>query len=100
MKRLFPYLALFLSGTVHAQERFTAAPRLEQMLINLMQLLLKMVGVAVIIAVLVGGITYLTSSGDEEAAERGKRAIIHAIIGLVVSLAGLIIIQTVFQLLE
>jgi len=83
-----------------AKERYTSAPRLEEILVNLMQLMLKIVGVLGVISLVIAGIIYLISAGNEDMAETGKRAIIYSIIGIVVSVAGLIVIQTVITLLE
>lgn len=56
------------------------------------KLIINMSGVVAIVFLMVGGFLYMTSSGNEEAAEKGKKIIINAIIGLVVIImAGTIV---------
>lgn len=56
------------------------------------KLIINMSGVIAIVFLMVGGFLYMTSSGNEEAAEKGKKIIINAIIGLVVIImAGTIV---------
>ncbi|OIP59983.1 MAG: hypothetical protein AUK19_01075 [Candidatus Moranbacteria bacterium CG2_30_45_14] len=61
----------------------------------LMNWLLGIIGVLAVIAFVISGIQYLTSAGDEKMAETAKRNMTYAIIGLVVALAGLIIVNAV-----
>ena len=60
-----------------------------------MNWLLGIIGVLAVIAFVISGIQYLTSAGDEKMAETAKRNMTYAIIGLVVALAGLIIVNAV-----
>jgi len=61
----------------------------------LMNWLLGIIGVLAVIAFVISGIQYLTSAGDEKMAETAKRNMTYAIIGLVIALAGLIIVNAV-----
>ncbi len=61
----------------------------------LMNWLLGIIGVLAVIAFVISGIQYLTSAGDEQMAETAKRNMTYAIIGLVIALAGLIIVNAV-----
>jgi hypothetical protein len=54
------------------------------LLIQVIQFLLDFAGIIAVVVLIVGGFWYITSSGNEEQAEKGKKAIINAIIGLVV----------------
>jgi len=47
-----------------------------------------------VIGFVISGIIYLISAGDEDAQERAKRAMIYSITGVIVGLAGLVIIYT------
>ncbi len=56
------------------------------------------IGVAFIIAVLflvIGGFRYITSSGNEESAEAGRKTIINALIGIVVIILSFVIVRVV-----
>ena len=67
---------------------------------NLMKWLLMIFGFLAIIAFIISGIMYLTSGGDKERAETAKKAMNYAIIGVVVGLAGYVIIQAVENMLK
>jgi len=57
--------------------------------------LLGILGVLGVLAFVISGIQYLVSVGDEDLAKTAKRNITYTIIGLVVALAGLIIVNTI-----
>lgn len=83
-----------------AQERFTSAPRLAQVVARFMHLLLNIVGIAGIIAFVISGLIYLTSAGSPDQAEKAKRALFYAIAGLIVGIGSFIIVATVNMLLS
>jgi flagellar basal body-associated protein FliL len=60
-----------------------------------MNWLLGIVAVLAIIMFIVSGIQYITSVGNEEDATRAKNNMTYAIVGLVVALAGLIIVNAI-----
>ncbi len=69
-------------------------------------LLLKVINAAIIIAgsvavlfLIVGGFWYLTSAGNEEQAEKGKKTAVNAILGLVVIIMSFAIIKIIVSLL-
>ena len=47
-----------------------------------------------------GGFRYITSAGSEEAAEAGKKAILIAIIGLIIIILSFVIITVIFNALK
>jgi hypothetical protein len=56
------------------------------------KLLSIVVGVAAVIMIIVGGIQYVTSSGDPTNVSNAKNTVLYAIIGLVVALLAQVII--------
>jgi Na+/proline symporter len=62
--------------------------------------LLAIFGFIAVIGFVVSGILYLVSSGDEDAQERAKRAMIYSITGVLVGLAGLVVITAINYFLE
>lgn len=57
--------------------------------------LLAILGFIAIIAFVISGILYLTSAGNEGQAEQAKNAMKYAIIGVIVSLIGYVVVQAV-----
>ncbi len=67
--------------------------------VRVLNLLLSVVGVIAIIALVIGGGMYLTAYGDEKRIDTGKKTITYAILGIVVTLAAIIIVRQVATLL-
>jgi hypothetical protein len=82
-----------------AQNWVSNALTLKQIALNVLNLLLSIFGVLAIIALIIGGGTYLTAYGDEKKIDSGKRIITYAIIGIVVALAAIVIVRQVGNLL-
>lgn len=61
------------------------------------KIMLPLVGVVSLFFIIVGGFRYITSAGDQEAAEHGKKLVTNSIIGLVVIVFSYIIVKLVVQ---
>ena len=59
--------------------------------------LLFLLGIASVVVVIIGGITYATSAGSEEAVKRAKNMILYAVVGLVVAMAAYAIVNYVIR---
>lgn len=68
--------------------------------VNVLNFLLSVVGIIAIIAMVIGGGMYLTAYGDEKRIDKAKSIITYAIIGIVVTLASLVIIRQVDNILR
>ncbi|MCK9378896.1 MAG: pilin [Candidatus Moranbacteria bacterium] len=68
-------------------------------LINVMQWLLGIFGVAAIIAFIISGLQYIMSTGEQTAMEKAKRNMLYSIIGVAVGLAGLLIVMAINSML-
>ncbi|MFA6383729.1 MAG: pilin, partial [Parcubacteria group bacterium] len=62
---------------------------------KLLTWLLGIVGVIAIISFVISGIMYLVSTGDEDMIKRAKQNMTWAILGVIVALAGFVILQAV-----
>ncbi len=67
--------------------------------VNVLNLLLSVVGIIAIISLVIGGGMYLTAYGNEKRIDTGKKTITYAILGIVVTLAALVIVRQVANLL-
>ena len=56
---------------------------------------LTLSGVVTVLFLIVGGFWYVTSAGNEEQAEKGKKTIINSVIGLVVIILAFTIVRIV-----
>ena len=57
--------------------------------------LLGVLGVAAVIVIILGGVTYVTSQGDASKVTKAKNTIIYGVIGLVISLLAFAIVNFV-----
>ena len=61
------------------------------------------IGVAFVIAVLflvIGGFRYITAQGNEESAEKGRKTIVNALIGIVVIILSFAIVRIVSRVIS
>lgn len=64
-------------------------------ILEVTKVLLQFVGIAAVIVVIIGGVMYMTSLGDETKAERAKKVLLYAIIGLAIIGAAIIIVNLI-----
>lgn len=60
-----------------------------------MNWILALVGILGVIGFAIAGILYLTAAGSETQIEKAKKAMLMAIVGIIVALVGFVIIQAV-----
>lgn len=59
--------------------------------------LLFLLGIAAVIVIIIGGITYTTSAGNDANVKRAKDMILYAVIGLVIAFAAYAIVNWVVK---
>lgn len=67
--------------------------------VNVLNFLLAVTGIIAIIGLIIGAIFYLTSYGDEDRMEKGKKIFWASIIGIVIAFAALVIVRQVASLI-
>lgn len=70
---------------------------LTNMIGNIVNVILVVVGILAVIYLIYGGIMYVTAGGDAEKASKGRVAITNAIIGIVIIMLALAIYNFVIQ---
>ena len=83
---------LFPIGGVAGSESLTGPGGL---IYRIISLLLFVAGALAVLFVIIGGYQYITSGGNEEAAEKGKKTLLNAIIGVVVIILAYVIINVI-----
>ena len=74
--------------------------RIIDIVANVLDWLLIIIGIVSIIGFIIAGILYLTSAGDETQAGKAKKAMLYSIIGVIVGLSGLVMLNAAFNLLD
>ena len=73
----------------------SGATSLSNIILRIIQMLLTFAAGAAILFVIIGGYQYITSHGNEEQSEAGKKTLINAIIGIVLIVMSYAIITVV-----
>ncbi|MEI7891163.1 MAG: pilin [bacterium] len=68
---------------------------LSEIAIKVLNFLLGTMGVLALVMLVIGGITYLTSAGDEGRAEKGKQIFTYSLIGIFLAMAAMILVTQV-----
>lgn len=71
----------------------------DNVLLIAINIALVLAGSVAVLFLIIGGFWYLTSSGNDEQAEKGRKTLVNAIIGLVVVIMSFAIVQVVVKLL-
>ncbi|KKP57127.1 MAG: hypothetical protein UR51_C0023G0012 [Candidatus Moranbacteria bacterium GW2011_GWF1_34_10] len=72
----------------------------ETVIYNVMDWMLRIVGVIAIIAFVISGMQYMLAAGDQNMIETAKRNMKWSIVGVIVALIGIVILKTVYTLLD
>lgn len=86
-------------GTGVDNSALGGALSLTQIVTNILNLLLSIVGILAIIGLVIGGSFYLTAYGDDKRIETGKKIITSSIIGIVIVMVALVIVKQIAALL-
>ena len=81
-------------------DRGAAGNTFPSLLLYFVELLLGIVGIISVLFIVIGGFQYITSAGNEEQAEAGKKTLTNAIIGLVIVILSYVIVVVVMNALE
>ena len=66
----------------------------------IIQILLGIVGLLAVLFIIIGGFQYVTSAGNDEQAEAGKKTLTNAIIGLAIVILSYVIVVVVINALN
>lgn len=64
------------------------------------RILLPLTGLVSLIFIIIGGFRYITSAGNDEAAESGKKMVTNAVIGMIIVIVSYVIITVVYNALK
>jgi PKD repeat protein len=78
-------------------EGITRVTTLREYAINVTNFVLGFLGLVGVIMVIYGGFLYLTAAGETDQMDKGKKAIIYAIVGILIVMASFAIVNTVIQ---
>ncbi|MDD3498338.1 MAG: hypothetical protein PHH24_02420 [Candidatus Moranbacteria bacterium] len=76
------------------------APSLAELGLNFLQFLLRIFGIIVIISLVISGILYFISGGNEDMIRVAKKAMFYSIVGAIVGLGAFLIIRQISAVLN
>jgi hypothetical protein len=76
----------------------TGATSAEDLIVRVLRVLLFFAGGIAVLFLIIGGYWYITSAGNEEQAEKGRKTLINAIIGIVIIVLSYVIINVIVNL--
>ncbi|MCL5774625.1 MAG: pilin [Patescibacteria group bacterium] len=85
---------------INNQSGILGSKNLVELITKSINLLLYLGGAIAVLFVIIGGYQYLTSGGNEEAAEKGRKTVTNAIIGILLMALAYTIINVVVGTLE
>lgn len=91
------YAAVNVINTDNLPDAVKGGPSTSQLLGNVVNILLYVSGIISVIVIIVGGIMYTVSAGNENSTKRAKDAILYAVIGLAISLLAFAIVNFVLK---
>lgn len=78
-------------------EGITQTSSAREFIVNVTNFVLGFLGLAAVVVVIYGGILYVTAAGEQERADKGKKSVMYAMIGIVIILASYALVNTVIQ---
>lgn len=72
-----------------------AAPSLTMIALKVLSFLLGILGIIAMIMLVIGGIMYLTSAGDEDRIEKGKETFKYSLLGIVIALSSMVLVTQI-----
>lgn len=78
----------------------SSSQSLQELIFNAIKLFLTFSGAVAVVFVIIGGFFYITAQGNEEQAEKGKKTLINAIIGVIIIIMSYVIINVITNLVS
>ena len=72
-----------------------AGNNLESNVTTILTNIIAVLGIACVVVMIIGGVQYMTSSGDASKVEKGKKTILYGLIGLIIAALAFVIVNFV-----
>jgi len=78
-------------------EGITTTSSAREFVVNVTNFILSFLGLAAIVVVIYGGVLYVTAGGESEKADKGKKSIMYAMMGIVIVLISYALVNTLIK---
>ena len=91
--------ALAVSGAIDPGDKPDIVPggSLRGLVLTIVNYFLGFLGLLAVIMIIYGGVTYVTSAGNDEAVGNAKKIIMYALIGIIIILLSFVVVNTVLS---
>ena len=72
-----------------------AGNNLESNVTTILTNIIAVLGIACVVVMIIGGVQYMTSSGDASKVEKGKKTILYGLMGLIIAALAFVIVNFV-----
>lgn len=88
---------VFAAGAISDADRPSIIPggSLRGLILTIINYFLGFLGLLAVIMIIYGGVTYVTSAGNDEAVGNAKKIIMYALIGIIVILLSFVVVNAV-----
>jgi len=86
-----------LAGGASSAKATEAVTDLTTIISTVVNVMFTFIGIAAVIFMIIGGLSYITSQGDKTKVENAKNTIMYSVIGVVVAIASYAIVQYVIS---
>lgn len=78
----------------------TRARSVQELIVAVINIMLFFAGIIAVLFIILGGYWYITSAGNDEQAEKGRKALTNAVIGLAIAGLAYVIVNAVVGTLQ
>ncbi len=93
----FENVSVSLDADAGYAEELTASTDLKDFIITIVNWALTFLGLISVLVIIYGGVLYVTSGGEEEKTQTGKKAIQYAVIGILIILGSFAFVNTIIK---
>jgi hypothetical protein len=72
----------------------------QSLVVMIIDIVLSVAGIIAVLFVIIGGYWYILSGGNEETAEKGKKTLTNAIIGIIIIVLSFVIVRVISNTLS
>lgn len=76
-------------------EGITQTDSAREFIVNVTNFVLSFLGLAAVVVIIYGGFLYVTAAGEQERADKGKKSVMYAVIGIIIVLISFALVNTI-----
>ncbi len=78
-------------------EGITQTSSAREFVVNVTNFVLSFLGLSAVIVIIYGGFLYVTAGGEQEKADKGKKSVMYAVMGILIVLISYALVNTIIQ---